>query len=86
MDWIVYGLICKRGSELCVYIGITNNWEKRRAAHFEGKGAKFTKSFPPIKGAPLLIGLNKSQALRMEAKYKKFSNGEKIKLIEKSIK
>ena len=41
----VYMLRCKDGS---LYTGWTNDFEKRLAAHQNGKGAKYTRSHLPV--------------------------------------
>ena len=43
--WYVYILCCKDGS---LYTGITDNVQKRLAAHRCGKGAKYTKGRGPL--------------------------------------
>ena len=44
--WFVYALECNDGS---IYIGQTQDIEKRWAEHATGKGAEWTKRHPPIK-------------------------------------
>ena len=46
----VYMLRCKDGS---LYTGWTNDFEKRLAAHQNGKGAKYTRSHLPVEPAYL---------------------------------
>jgi putative endonuclease len=46
MAWFIYILECS-GKRL--YTGIAKDVEKRLAEHKAGKGARFTKSFPPKK-------------------------------------
>ena len=40
MDWCLYLLECKGGS---YYAGITNDLDKRYAAHVSSRGARFTR-------------------------------------------
>lgn len=44
--WYVYAILCSNGS---VYIGQTNNLLNRWELHKKGKGARWTKKWPPIK-------------------------------------
>lgn len=80
MDYFVYILKCK---DKTLYIGYTNNLEKRLKAHNESKtGAKYTKGRRPVK----LIYSEKfktlSEALKREAKLKNFTKKEKLELIK----
>lgn len=81
-NWVVYALICERNGKEVFYIGITNNWVHRLLTHLAGKGAKFTRSFPPKFAKILDTGLTKSQALKLEHKYKKLSREEKLRKIK----
>jgi putative endonuclease len=45
-SWVLYLLEC-RGERL--YAGITNDLPARFAAHCAGKGARFTRAFPPLR-------------------------------------
>ena len=44
-NWTLYILECGDGT---LYTGITDNLEKRLAAHRAGKGAKYTRGRSPI--------------------------------------
>src|SRR4030042_2367644 len=44
--WFVYAILCSNGS---VYIGQTNDLQQRWELHKKGKGARWTKKWPPIK-------------------------------------
>ncbi len=46
LKWTLYILECADGS---LYTGITNDIEKRLAAHIAGKGAKYTRGRAPLK-------------------------------------
>jgi putative endonuclease len=81
-NWAVYALICERNGKEVFYIGISNNVLHRLLAHWDGKGAKFTRSFPPKLAKILANGLSKSQALKLEHKYKKLSRQEKLRRIK----
>lgn len=76
--WYVYLLLCKGNR---IYCGITNDLKKRLQSHADGSGAKFTKSFPPVR---LLYSEElgtKSEALKREYEIKQMSRKEKEKLI-----
>lgn len=74
MSWYLYLLECRGGS---LYTGISNNVEKRYAAHVAGKGARYTRSFPPERIALVLEFTDKSEALRAELAVKAMSAAQK---------
>jgi putative endonuclease len=78
-DWSVYVLLCK-GNRL--YAGITNRLDVRIANHFSGKGAKFTRSNPPVSLLAHRDGLTRSQASRLEYKVKQQNRVEKINFMK----
>lgn len=78
--WVLYILLCKDGS---YYTGITNNLEKRLAAHNCGKGAKYTRSRAPLYVVYTEEIKTKSLALKKELKIKKMKRIDKEKLIRK---
>ncbi len=75
-----YIVRCKDNS---LYVGWTNNLEKRMKAHNEGKGAKYTKPRRPVKLVYYEVFATKQQAMSREYHLKKLSHKEKEKLIEK---
>lgn len=83
--WVVYGLICKKGNSFVTYIGITNDFKKRFAAHKNGTGAKFTKAFKPVYGSILEFNLTKSTAAKREYVYKKLPGKVKNHLINTGL-
>ena len=44
--WTLYLLECVDGS---LYTGITNDLDRRFATHSAGKGARYTRSHPPLR-------------------------------------
>ncbi|WP_174873458.1 GIY-YIG nuclease family protein [Vogesella oryzae] len=74
MSWYLYLLECRGGS---LYTGISNNVEKRYAAHLKGKGARYTRSFPPERIALVVAFADKSEALRAELAVKAMSAAQK---------
>lgn len=64
-----------------LYCGYTDNVEKRFQAHLEGKGAKYTRANKPVKIVYQKEFETKSDAMKEEARIKKLSHQEKVKLI-----
>jgi putative endonuclease len=61
--WCLYLLACENGS---LYAGITNDLKARYEAHVNGRGARYTRSFPPIELVGSIDYPNKSEAARAE--------------------
>lgn len=64
-----------------LYCGYTDNVKKRFQKHLSGKGAKYTRSNKPVKIVYQHSYKTKSEALKEEARIKKLSKKEKLKLI-----
>jgi putative endonuclease len=73
--WWLYLLACRDGR---TYIGITIDVAARFAAHSSGKGAKFTRSNPPVRVLGARAFASKSEALKAEAALKKLDRTEKL--------
>ena len=80
MMWYVYILRC---GDDTLYTGITDDVEKRLAAHRAGKGAKYTRGRSPLELIYVEEQSDKSAALRREIAIKKLPRKEKLKLAEK---
>ncbi len=80
MMWKVYILRC--GDET-LYTGITNDLDKRLAAHDSGAASRYTRSRRPVELAWSEPSDNRSSALQREAKIKKMSRAEKLQLIRR---
>ena len=78
MNYWVYILLCENGA---YYTGYTNDIEARYQQHLIGKGAKYTRSFKPIKIAQSWEVPDKSTAMKMEAHLKKLTRKEKEEVI-----
>ncbi|MBQ8800923.1 MAG: GIY-YIG nuclease family protein [Clostridium sp.] len=78
MAWYVYMLRCGDGT---LYTGMTDNVEKRFAAHCAGKGAKYTRGRGPLELVYTEAVSDKSAALRREYEIKKMSRQRKLDLI-----
>lgn len=72
--WFLYVLECA-GDRL--YTGITVDIDARFAAHASGKGAKFTKGFPPRRVLFQAEFPDRATASRAESDFKKLSTAEK---------
>lgn len=74
-----YVLECNDGS---YYAGYTVDIERRLHNHNTGKGAKYTRGRTPVKLLYSEEFDSKSEALKMEIKFKKFSKKKKQSYIE----
>lgn len=77
VDWYVYMLQCADGT---LYTGITDNVDKRLAAHRAGRGAKYTRGRGPLELVYTERQPDKSTALRREIAIKRLSRSEKLAL------
>lgn len=76
--WFAYLLQCSDGT---YYIGISNDVAKRVKAHNEGKGAKYVRGRTPVKLVKTIECKSKSEALKIEAVWKKVQRNKKTKWI-----
>ena len=76
--FFVYVLRCRDGS---LYTGYTNNLQKRIDMHLLGKASKYTRSRLPVKLVAFWNFRTKSEAMQMEAAFKRLSAAEKLKNI-----
>ena len=79
MDWYVYILRCGDGT---LYTGITDDVDRRLAAHRAGRGAKYTRGRGPLELVYREPAADKPAALRREIEIKRLTRGEKLALIE----
>jgi putative endonuclease len=77
-SWVVYILRCIDNS---LYTGITNNIEKRLAAHNQGTAAKYTRSRRPVVLSAKSRLLCRAEAMRVEIKIKRMPKEKKIAAI-----
>ena len=80
MFWYVYMLRCGDGT---LYPGVTDDVERRLAAHRAGKGAKYTRGRGPLELVYQEQVPDKSAALRREYQIKRLPKQEKEGLIAK---
>lgn len=78
MAWTVYILCCGDGT---LYTGVTCDLPRRLAAHQSGKGAKYTRSRPPVELVYREAAADRSAALRREAAIKRLDRRKKLALI-----
>jgi putative endonuclease len=80
MSWYVYMLRCGDGS---LYTGMTNDLEKRVRAHREGRGARYTRSRPPVTLVFHQRQQTRSAALKAEHQMKQLPRSEKLALVRR---
>lgn len=79
-EWAVYVLRC-RGDRL--YCGIAIDVPARVEAHRAGRGARFTRAFPPTELVVSRVVGDRSTALREEAAFKRLDRAAKLATIER---
>lgn len=79
MNWVCYLLRC---ADDTFYCGITNDMEKRLAAHNAGEGAKYTRGRIPVSVVYCESCADKSAALKREIQIKRLSRGAKQALLQ----
>ena len=73
--WCLYLLECKGGA---LYAGITNDLVARYEAHATGRGAKFTRAFPPRRIVDVCPFPDRSTASKAEAALKARPRRDKL--------
>lgn len=68
MQWCVYMLRCADGS---LYVGATNDVQRRFSQHSTGKGARYTRGRGPLALVYVEPCADRSSALRREAAIKR---------------
>ena len=72
--WFVYLIECVDGS---LYTGIAVDVEARYAVHVAGKGARYTRSHPPVRLLAREAHPDRSSALKAEYRIKRLTPTEK---------
>lgn len=82
--YYVYMLRCTDNS---LYTGITTDWKRRIAEHYEQgkKSAKYTKSHKVMQIAALWAVDGKSSALKLEKNIKSLSKYDKEKIVNSGV-
>lgn len=78
MGWVCYLLRCVDDT---LYCGITNDMDKRLAAHNAGTAAKYTRTRIPVDLAYVEVCADRSDASKREMAIKKLKREEKLALI-----
>lgn len=79
--WLCYILCC---ADNTLYTGITNDLEKRLAAHNAGTAAKYTRTRMPVELVFVEPCTDKSAALKREIAIKHLTRTKKLALIAAS--
>ena len=77
MSWFLYVIECADGS---LYTGIARDPQARFADHAAGKGAKYTRSHPPVRLLMVEPHPDRSSALKAEYAFKQLAPAEKRRL------
>jgi len=77
-NWCVYVLRCRNNS---LYVGMTNNIEKRMEKHKLGIGSKFVRSWRPFELVKTIPCRTASEAGRLEFELKKLTRRKKIEVL-----
>ncbi|MBI1887912.1 MAG: GIY-YIG nuclease family protein [Nitrosomonadales bacterium] len=83
MNWFCYLLRC---ADDTLYCGITNDMEKRLAAHNAGTASKYTRTRLPLELVFAEPFADRSAASRREMEVKSLKRAEKLALIRSSLK
>jgi len=81
--WVCYLLCC---ADDTLYCGITNDLEKRLAAHNAGTAAKYTRARGPVELVFAERCADRSTALKREMEIKALTRADKLALIQSSLK
>jgi putative endonuclease len=82
MNWYCYIMRC---ADDTLYTGITNDLEKRLAAHNEGTAAKYTRARGPVELVLVENCADRSAASKREAAIKNLTREEKLALIQSNM-
>ncbi len=82
VSWVCYLLRC---ADDTLYCGITNDLDKRIAAHNAGAAAKYTRTRGPVELAYVELCADKSAALKREMAIKQLTRAGKLALIESGL-
>lgn len=77
--WWVYLILCEGDR---IYTGIAKDVQQRFVQHQAGKGAKFTRAFPPVSLLACCAFPDYSSALKEEHRIKQLRKPQKLQLID----
>jgi ribonuclease HI len=78
-NWCVYVLKCSNNA---LYIGVTNNLERRLKEHEQGRGSKFVRSWRPFELVKAVSCNNAGEARSLEYHLKKLTRSKKIEVLD----
>jgi len=78
VPWVLYLLECAGGR---LYAGITNDLVARYEAHCDGRGARFTRAFPPERIVAACELPSRSAALKAEYALKQQPREAKLRFL-----
>ena len=73
--WCIYALKCRNN---CIYIGSTNNLERRLEEHRKGTGSKFVRTHLPFKLVRVIPCEDSHTARSMEYRLKQLRRKKKL--------
>jgi putative endonuclease len=79
MPYYVYILLCQDGS---FYTGYTKDVNERARQHANGRGARYTKMYPPKEVAYIEQFASRSEAMKREKAIKKLTHQQKAELAQ----
>jgi putative endonuclease len=79
--WFLYLIECRNGA---YYAGISNDVERRYAAHCAGRGAKYTRANPPLRLVGVRAYPDRSTAAKAEWAIRKLPWARKLAFIDTS--
>lgn len=77
-NWCVYVLKCRNNF---LYIGLTNNIEKRLKEHDKGTGSKFVRSRRPFELIKTIPCKDAHEARSLEFRLKKLKRSKKVEVL-----
>ncbi len=77
-NWCVYVLKCRNNY---LYIGITNNLEKRLKEHDNGTGSKFVRTWRPFEVMKVILCKNGTEARSLEYRLKRLKRDKKMEIL-----
>lgn len=77
-SWCVYVLKCRNNY---LYIGITNNLEKRLKEHNNGTGSKFVRTWRPFELVKTIPCRDEKEARSLEYRLKQMRREQKISIL-----
>lgn len=80
--WFFYVLSC---SDASLYTGVTTDVDRRVDEHNKKKGAKYTRSRTPVTLFYYREMENRSEAQKLESKFKKLTRSQKLEQLTRFV-